>query len=219
MVQFGSSGTVCGIINDATTVPISVNAPGVYYGSSNVTLNPWDYGLFLDYYAIFNTSVVEGGDVFVKFNLFTVVARVAIYIKIQWYTGSNAVPLPGNFQTLVGVNPATASLCGMAGSSIASCIIPFPAYNHPLYIGYRTTPRYVLPFNVQLRGLVVTPLTWSPVTVTSYCAIAPNITFGTFADGACRSGGGGSNPSDGTYSFNERVLVDGLDIILTSGTG
>jgi hypothetical protein len=219
MVQFGSSGTVCGIINDATTVPVSVNAPGVYYGSSNVTLNPWDYGLFLDYYAIFNTSVVEGGDVFVKFNLFTVVARVAIYIKIQWYTGSSSVPLPGNFQTLVGVNPATASMCGMAGSSIASCIIPFPAYNHPLYIGYRTTPRYVLPFNVQLRGVVITPLTWSPVTVTSYCAIAPNITLGTFADGACRSGGGGSNPSDGTYSFNERVLVDGLDIILTSGTG
>ena len=219
MVQFGSSGTVCGIINDATTIPVAVESPGIYYGSSNLTLNPWDLGLFLDYYAVFNTSVVEGGDIFVKFNLFTVVARVAIYIKIQWYTGSSTVPLPGNFQTLVGVDPASASICGMAGSSVASCIIPFPAYNHPLYIGYRTTPRFVLPFNVQLRGVVITPLTWSPVTATSYCAIAPNITLGTYADGACRSGGGGSNPSDGTYSFNERVLVDGLDIILTSGSG
>lgn len=219
MVQFSSSGTVCGIFDQATAPPLTVTSDDVFYGSSNLTLNPWDLGLFLDYYAAFNSSVIGGRSGFVQFDLFTNVGRVAIFIKLQWYTGSNSTQLPGNFVTLVGTSPETASACGIPGAAVVACIIPFPSYTSPLFIGYKTVPRYILPFNVQLRGLVVSPITWSPTVQTSYCVIAPNITFGSFADGACRSGGGGSNPSDGTYSYNEHVLVDGLDIVFTSGRG
>lgn len=221
MVQFSSTGTVCGILTQATAPPVSVGATDVLYGSSNLTLNPWDLGLFLDYYAAFNSSQIRGGSGLLQFNLFTVVGRVAVFVKLQWYSGNSttAAVLPGNFQTLVGTSPTSTSTCGLPGAAVVACILPFPSYDSPLYIGYRTVPSYRLPFDVQLRGLIITPITWSPVVANSYCVIAPNITFGTFADGACRTGGGGSNPSGGTYSYNERVLVDGLDIIFTGGNG
>jgi hypothetical protein len=213
-VDFSNAGVVCGRIVESTFPPMIQGDDAISYKSTNITQNIEDYGLFLDYYALYNSSVVRGRSRFTRFNIYTVVGRVALYVKIRWfYEGVVAIPL--NFVTKVKVGGDEAITCGQVGQLVVACRIEFPSYNLPLYIGYATSPHYVLPSNVQLRGLNIQNVISSPYDG-HLCVIRPNITYGNYADGACRDGGG-SKFAGGTGSYNQHTVVTGNDIIFYAG--
>lgn len=213
-VDFSNAGVVCGRMVESTFPPMIQGDDAISYKSTNITQNIEDYGLFLDYYVLYNSSIVRGGSHFTRFNIYTVVGRVALYVKIRWfYEGVVAIPL--NFVTKVKVGDDEAITCGQVGQLVVACRIEFPSYNLPLYIGYATSPHYVLPANVQLRGLNIQNVISSPYD-RHLCVIRPNITYGNYADGACRDGGG-SKFAGGTGSYNQHTVVTGNDIIFYAG--